>query len=354
MANETGTVELPPETTEPVVAETQDAVFKKLFGEQSEDPQKSVEAPTPTEEPQPSTETTPQVEPDTPPTAEPTEEETEDGLPPDVQDSVNKRIAKVVAKRKELEEQLATKEAEMAELEAKVKELSEAKEEAPPPQVAPELDPVLRNPEIKKLWEQEQSAHGALQKASELLRLSRRSPDAVLATLKQDHKKEFVDIDEARDFLEIVKENASLMRQELAGKRSLATQRHVQKIEQEAQKHHDTAVKAYPWLPKKDSSEGKVAQSILKRFPALLDPLSVPDGMVILGDLVAGQMAREARAKAPAAPAAPPPKLPTPGKAPTATRPTGRPPANALKEKALDSGDILDAAKYLEKSPVFS
>jgi len=353
MANDTGTVELPTETTEEAVAGTQEAIYKQLFGdEQPEAPQKSEETEqqpeSSTEQPPQETETTSETESETPPAAEAEEDEPE--VTPEVQETINKRIGKEVAKRKALEEQLAALDQQKAELEAKVKELAEAKPETPAADVPPGADPLLRVPEIKKLHDQEQGAKAAFHKSAELLRLSRKSPEAVLAELKDKHGKEFSDIEDARDYLETVKDNASLKVQELTGQRTLAAQRHVEKLGKEYEKHYETALKVAPWLPDKNTKEGKIAQEVVKRFPGLLDPLQVPDGPILLAQLVLGKMAYEAKGAVQPAPKTPPPKLPTPGKASTTAtvRPGARPATNALKQKAADTGTFEDIDRALE------
>lgn len=352
MANDTGTVVLPPETTEPTEAETQAAIERLL---EPKDPQKSDEpAETPPSEEQPPQEQPP-AEPEVPPAAAESDDDDDDqALPEDVQARIDKRIAKVVAKRKELEEQLSEREARMVELEAKIKELSETPPQPKePPRATPrESDPILQVPEIKAIYEQEQKASEAVREARDLLRRLRKEPEATLAEFNERTKLHY-DADDARDWLETVSHNAQVAETRFAQQRAVATQTHVQKMEREAEKFHDIAVKAYPALTDKNSKEGKLAQEILKRFPLLNNP-AVPEGWIILGDLVAGRLARESKGTAPAKPAAPPPKLATPAKAATVTRTNGKTPANALRQKAIETGDEHDVVAYLKTSPVFS
>lgn len=355
MATETGTVELPTETTdEPSVADAQAAILKLL---NSEEPQKSDEAPAAPEQPTQETEPTPETEPEVPPAAE--ADDDDQALSPEVQESVNKRIAKVVAKRKELEEQLAERDAKLAELDAKVKELSEApkaEEVAPSNGVLKDNDPLLQVPEIKAAWKQENKALDAFKRASAMLRDLGKDPDGVFAKLKEVTGQVFTDSDVAREWLEGAKDHYQLQRNEFMASRHAATNRYQQKTEAEyakaKEKSDADAVKAYPWLPNRESKEGKTAAKIVQRWP---DLLRLPDGALILGDLVAGQLAREGRVAAPVAPAPPPPKLNTNGKTVVnaGMRPEVRP-TNALRKQAVETGDIRDVAKFLEKTALFS
>jgi hypothetical protein len=352
MATETGTVELPTnETTDDTLAETQAAIFELL----SKDPQKSGEQepkePAAPEQPPQETEPKSEAEPETPSNAD-TEAESE-AIPPDVQASVDKRIGKEVAKRKELEEQLAERDAKLAELDAKVKELTEAPkaEEAPAPTngTLSDNDPILQVPEIKAAWKQENKALDAFKRASALLRDLGKDPDGVFVKLKEVTGQVFTDVDAAREWLEGAKDHYQLQRNEFMASRHAATNRYQQKTEAEnakaKEKSDAEAVKAYPWIKTPASREGQVAAKVLKRWPNLM---YVPDGALILGDLVAGQLAREGKVAAPAAPVAPPPKLATNGKtALPANSRVAKAPTSALREKAVESGDLRDIAKYL-------
>jgi hypothetical protein len=358
MATDTGTVELPTETTEDgALAEAQDAIFKLFTPETPQKPEEEAQAEPEGEQTTPETEQPSETQAETQPEAEQAEaevegaEDEEQALPEDVQARIDKRIAKVVAKRKELEEQLSDREAKLAEAEAKIKELSETpKATEQPAQPTGENDPTLADPEIKKLYDQEKQAEGAYRTASELLRKSRKDPDAVLADLKERVKRDFTDIEDARDFLEQVREEASVTRGQYATQRGVATQRHVQKAEQEHKASYEKAIKAVPALSDKTSKEFKLAQEINQQFPGLMNALVRPDGPLLMAKLVLGTLALEAKGAAPAVPKAPPPKLPTPGKTGTSavTRPVGRPPHTALKQKAVESGDVDDVAKFLE------
>lgn len=357
MATETETVELSTETTEEEVEASADVqgAIQNLFGdgEQPEAPQKSEaqEEPAAEEETQvQETEPKSETETEQPPAEKAPEEDDTDGLSPDAQLRVNKRIGKEVAKRKELEEKLAAIEGEKAELELKVKKLADEPKETPKATPAANADPLLNVPEIAELHEQEQKAENAFREASGLLRESRKDPDAVLERLKEITKKAFGDIDEAKDWLENVKENAMLKMGQFANKREAASQRHVQKLEQEFNQHREKALKILPALSDKTSKEFKVAQEIKERYPGLLNPLMVPDGPMLMARLVAGTLALEGKGAAPAATKAPPPKLPGPGKTGTSavTRPAAKPPANALRLKAVESGEVEDIDRALE------
>lgn len=348
MATETGTVEIPTETTEEASADTQDAVTERLEGlfsdEQPEAPQKSEEQEQPASEEQPTqeTESTSETEPEAPAAAESPDDDPDDGLPPDVQLRVNKRIGKEVAKRKEFEERLEALEGEKVKLEAKVKELTDAPKEPDTADTA--ADPLLSVPEIAALHKQEQEAENAFRQASELIRTVRKDPDAVIARLKEITKRDFADADEARDWLEGVKENAMLKMGQASNKREAASQRHIQKLEKEHAQNYEKAVKALPALTDKTSKEFKVAQELTQRFKGLLNPVQVPDGPMILAYLTAGKVALEAKAAAPAATKAAPPKLPSTGKTGSGTTRTAvaRPPVNALKQKAFETGTDED------------
>lgn len=347
MATETGTVELPSETTE-----TEDSLVEAigaLIEDAPESPQKSEEQETVSEEQPPQeTETTSETESETPPAAETEDEEL--ALPPEIQESVNKRMAKLTAKRKEAEEQLAKIQAERDELEGKVKELAEATKETQP--TPPESDPLLRVPEINKIWQKEQDIEGKRNQAAQLLRESKSNPDSVLERMQKGMPQQgFQDIEQVRDFLESVKETARDRLSELRTQRGIASERHIQKMEKEGEKYHEQATKAYPDALDKKSKLGLRVAELAKRMPALLDPKIVPDGWLIITDLAAGQLQREAKAAAPAVAKAPPPKLPVPGKATSTasvTRATGKPAATALKQKAVESGSFEDIDRALE------
>ena len=354
MATETETVELSTETTDDqALADAQSKISEFLAGV-AEEPQKSPEQEPPaTEEKPQETETTPETETETPPAAE-TEEEL--ALPPEVQESVNKRMAQLTAKRKEAEEALAKIQAERDELDAKVKELAETAKE-PAPSLPPDADPILRVPEINKIYQNEQKVEGARREATQLLRTSKTNPDLVLEKLQKDLPQQgFTDIEQVKDFLENVKDTALMRLSELRSQRESAASRHIQRLEKEAEKFHDLAIKAYPDALDKKSKMGIRVAELSKRMPALLDPKIIPDGWQILTDLAAGQLARELRGTATAA--APkvqqPPKLTPTAKTAPLARPASGKPQDALRKRMVETGDLDDVAKFLSNSPVLT
>lgn len=351
MATETGTVELPSQTTnevtEPTEAETQAAIEALL----RDDPQKSDEPaptePVPSEEPPQEPQPTEPQEPEAPAAAEDEDTDTE-ALPDDVQARIDKRIGKEVAKRKELEEQLAAREAKLAETEAKIKELSETTPQQPPSATPGPDDPILKVPDVKAHWDEEQKAVSAINRANDMLRNLRREPEAALDEFRKLTNLNY-SVEDAKDWLEQVKEGAQTKRMLHAQQRGIATERHVAKLEKEAERYHAEATKAYPDALNKKSAFGQRVEQLSKRFTGLLNPRIAPDGMLILLDLAAAQLAREAKATATPVATPKPPKLQTVTKAPVQARTTNgtTKTSSALKKAAIESGDVREIASYL-------
>jgi hypothetical protein len=155
------------------------------------------------------------------------------------------------------------------------------------------------------------------------------------------------DVDEAREILQEIRDNSLRKQLSLENERRIATFQHQQQL---AAKHQATAMEAqkvYPWMGKEGTPEDKVAREILAEHPGLW---GVPDGPFILGDLVAGRMARKGKTVTAtnAPPAVVPTKLPPSPKAVPAQDNPKAASISAAKAKVIESGRLEDAAKYLE------
>ena len=238
----------------------------------------------------------------------------DDDLPADTKARIQKRIDKVTAKQKAAEEKAAQLEAEREARDARLKELEgqlqELKTKQPEqPAVEPDAkdDPLLRVPEIKKIWDAEQKANEAYEAAKDFRKRLKRDPERTLEELSKTFKN-IRDVDDAEDVLETIKENAFRQSNDLQLRRRLAGEQYMRSYHEAQRKEVDDGLKLYPWINDAKAKEQEIAAKYLKQFPQL------KGAPKLLGRLVVGEMAEAKLAEQPKPAPVIPPKVPTPTK----------------------------------------
>jgi len=261
---------------------------------------------------------------------EESDEETDDALSPEAQHALDRRIAKEVAKRKRLE-------AELAEERRRREELESQDPSGGDPPAAATLDP--QDPAVAKLVKRQESLQAAKSNARRLLRdldaeedgQGKTGYDRVVEWLKgrQAAVSDWTpaglrawledQIDYANDTLAEVRSEVTTL------KREQVRTAQAQRVEFDRK-----AVEAYPWVsdaalraPK--SPEGRLAVQFWPTFR------NYPHGRLMMADLIAGKLAREARKSGNGAPA-------KPKRAPAiAGRPTAAAPSNPTPESKREA-----------------
>ncbi len=282
------------------------------------------------------------------PVAEPKAEteDDDDELPPELKDRISKRIGKVVAKFKSAQERAEALEAELAELRTKVKE-PDAEAEPEKPRQAP----VPQVPALQKIEQDIASIESTHNAAAEYLKRLRRDPDKVVAELQKKIKDApFDNEDDAREWLETVKENTSREHNKLIARYESERSKYERQVETEREQTFTGVSKTYPWVADvrsgkdKKSPEAIIANRIRKEAAGLED---TPRGWQVIARLVRAEMAESADTAKPKGEAPKPPKLPT---APKAAAPAGKPQKvdiTAIEKRLAASGSQEDAADLI-------
>jgi hypothetical protein len=190
------------------------------------------------------------------------EEVTEDdqGLPK----GVKKRIDKLVAKRKEIEEQLKAKEAEIESLKAAKPEVADAP-----------VAPLPTNPYLH--LDNQSAVESEIQQARRVRRWCEENPDG--ATVAGPDGKE---VDYSAEQIRAIKLNAiDALEEHLPRQLNYV---------QNKSKLDPIAESEYSWWKNKASREYQQAQNMLKNFPELR---RFPDYKIVIGDYIRGSMERE-------------------------------------------------------------
>lgn len=193
---------------------------------------------------------------------------------------------------KSMRKRINTLTRQLREAEAIVAETRELNERGPSPQPSPQgeggalVDPRFAGDStLKKVLGDLQTAEAVGDWAEEALdQLAASGEEAVEFQGRKLGKAE----------LRKIARNSQATRSELAGQKAARVQRLEQEFQNSLAQHNAAAVKAYPWMADETSDEFQRATAILKKYK---DVLAVPNRALIVGDLVAGQMAREAREK---------------------------------------------------------
>lgn len=247
------------------------------------------------------------------PKPKPEESDEDKELPEAVRKRIEKRIGKEVGKRKALESQLTELRAEVEELRKSKGESANSELRTPnskPP--AADHDPVNDLPEVRAVRAEEQKFVQIADGARNLLKEARRNPDAVIEKLTKSGLQVPPDPDDLRDWLEEQRDNAAQQAQRQATKREVLMERAHGNLMQAMQVQDAEALKVYPWHSDKEDPRHQAAKAIAQANPWILKR---PDRLKILGRLVEGEQAEQAKLKpaakvAPPKPKAPPPKLP--------------------------------------------
>lgn len=241
-------------------------------------------------------------------TAEPEPEASSDADEPTEQEArFQKRINKEVAKRKALEEELGRLKAgaESKVQESKVQE-SKVQSRA---EVGP--DRAEKLPEVEAAAKAEREAAGIVSTARTLLRQLTHDPDAALRVLAEQVKVNFTEPEQAREWLEDQRDAAVQQVAVQAARRETLVVAGRERLAQQQAANDAEAVAEYPWHKDQESPQWKMANQIVAGEPALMQR---PDRLLILGALVEGMMARQARKSLTAKKATPgkasPPRLP--------------------------------------------
>lgn len=223
-----------------------------------------------------------------------------EGEPTEQEARFQKRINKEVAKRKALEEELT-----------RLKAGQTAKSAEEPKAVTPTVDLAAKLPEVEAAAKAEREAAGIVSTARTLLRQLTHDPDAALRVLAEQVKVNFTEPEQAREWLEDQRDAAVQQVAVQAARRETLVVAGRERLAQQQAANDAEAVVEYPWHADKESAQWKLANQIVAGEPALMQR---PDRLLILGALVEGMMARQARKSLTAKKAAPgkasPPRLP--------------------------------------------
>lgn len=246
-----------------------------------------------------------------------------------------KRIAKVTAARKEEEFKRQQLEQELEKLRAQVKQGVPASEEEPAAPRAhqdPEAPKGLfsDHPEMRRVTT-------TLQQVEGIIRWARDNPDGGPLPDGSDSPVEYT-----ASQVEAILQNAIDQRTDLRADRRVLEARLKDEAMRKAEEEHGKALETYPWMADPETQEFRVATALIERFGITPEvQLRMPDWRLMIGDLVAGRLAREGRGAArQAAPAL------TPSRAPMATEPThqpGRPAGQrrrSAEEAVLEEADV--------------
>ncbi len=247
------------------------------------------------------------------PEAKPEESGEDKELPEAIRKRIEKRIGKEVGKRKALESQLAERDAELAELrQAKPAAQAEAEPGARSHPPAADHDPVNDLPEVRAVRAEEDKFTQIADGARNLLKEARRDPDAVIEKLTKSGLQVPPDPDDLRDWLEEQRDNAMQQAQRQTTKREVLMDRAQGNLQHAMQAQDAEALRVYPWHNDKEDPRHQAAKAIAQAAPWILKR---PDRLKILGRLVEGEQAEQAKLKLavkapPPKPKSPPPRLP--------------------------------------------
>lgn len=224
-----------------------------------------------------------------------------EGEPTEQEARFQKRINKEVAKRKALEEELN-----------RLKTAGESKVPESKVQSRTETpDPAAKLPEVEAAAKSEREAAGIVSTARTLLRQLTHDPDAALRVLAEQVKVNFTEPEQAREWLEDQRDAAVQQVAVQAARRETLVVAGRERLAQQQAANDAEAVDEYPWHKDQESPQWKMANQIVAGEPALMQR---PDRLLILGALVEGMMARQARKSLTAKKATPgkanPPRLP--------------------------------------------
>lgn len=245
--------------------------------------------------------------------AEPEESGEDKELPEAVRKRIEKRIGKEVGKRKALESQMAELRAELDEVRKAKPEAAQPQEpKAQPAEPAADHDPVNDLPEVRAVRAEEDKFTRIADGARNLLKEARRDPEAVIEKLTKLGLQVPPDPEDLRDWLEEQRDDAAQQAQRQATRREVLVDRAHGSLAQQMQAQDAEAVVVYPWHKDKEDPRHQAAKAIAQAAPWILKR---PDRLKILGRLVEGEMAEQAKLK-PATkavavkPKAAPPKMP--------------------------------------------
>lgn len=267
------------------------------------------------------------------------------GLLPEHEAEIQQAFNKAVQKKHErvIAERTRADQAE-AELTTTRQELETIKQNGPQAAVNPNLDAVENVPEVQKL-RVEADKHKAVMKNAELFikRLNSVDPngndplDGVIAALKKvDINMEGRSSEEVQSWLENAKEQAADKYSDLNIDLKQVQREYRTKFMQFDQEATKQAVDNYPWMKDRTSPEFAMASQVVQQMPYLTKQ---PGYLLGVTDMVAGRMARLAKAKANGAakPVAKPlPKQP------------GKPSASPYRPK---TNKVAEAQSEFDKNP---
>lgn len=245
---------------------------------------------------------------------------------PEQQEVFNHRLGKEVSKRKAAEQELQELQAELETARAgKPKAASQPE----PSAAAPDSDPVETAPEVVKARTEANQHRQIASGAKALLKRVVHEPEAVAEQLKEmGINLPSTEPEAIAEWLDEAREGALTKAHRAEAKAEFIAERTRGQQQAQMQQFDAHAIELYPWHRDKESDQFKRAAAIVQHEPWLLKR---PDRLIVLGDLVEGQMAREAKTKngKPAAPAkpksGPPPRLGSPSyESPAAVRPASR------------------------------
>jgi hypothetical protein len=259
--------------------------------------------------------------------------------------SLIRRIHKLVAEREEERTQ-------RMELEAKI----ESRKEVQPGEEDPSVEPGAETRTTSGVWDSHPEVakiQGELEHADRIIRWARQNPDGGQLP---DGKGGQMDFD--ADQVERILQNTLDHRTDLRADRRLLERKLQEDAVRQADEAHKQALEVYPWMGQKESPEFRMATEIMAQVG--INPqaqIRMPSWRMLIGDLVAGRMAREGRGSQATASASLQPRKPSAPSEPT--RQPGRPaPARrrAVEEAELEEveGQFASTGKTADLAQKFA
>lgn len=205
--------------------------------------------------------------------------------------SLKKRVGKLTARAKQAEERASALEAEVAAL----KSSPDGPRAGGPIAGANGIDPVMEHPFVKEVSTQLETQDRAYQSAAMWLGKLERNPEDTLAALQKGGVTA-ESVEEATEMLAALRESAFGERASLRAERNILVKQARAEFARQGVEYDRVAEGAYAWMKKEESPERQMFDKILKQAPWLG---KYPEGRLSAADMVAGAMAR--RAKAPKA-----------------------------------------------------
>lgn len=189
-------------------------------------------------------------------------EDTDRGLPK----GVKKRIDKLVAKRREAEQEVEKMKAELERLEQEAKKPARAQE-------------IRKNP-FANLSDPNQ-VQAEIERSKQIRRWCEMNPEGAVVKDAQGNETEY----SAEEVRRIKVQALEAIEEQLPAQLAYIT--NFQQVEQ-------TVTKEYPWWKDKSSKERQIAEAFIQNFPEIT---RFPDYKMVLGDYIRGVKTREQQAK---------------------------------------------------------